>query len=108
MCNIMSLKRNNEDILIELKTTTEEFLQLKGNVNNIHIFSENTAQTMTNISGRGKNSATKYFLIPTILRKNLKLINKNVMCEKIETKEKLIFVYLIDKWPNGKDNTPVL
>ena len=105
MCNILSLKREKEDIVVELKMTEDEFQKLKGNVSNIYMFSENTAKIMTNISGRGKNSATKYFLIPTLLRKNLNLSSSSVACEKIETKEKMIFVYLVDKWSNHGSST---
>ena len=66
-------------------------------MDNIHVFSENVADVTTNISQRGKNEATKYFLIPRELRKGLKFSEKNITCQKIDTKSKTIFVYVIDK-----------
>ena len=48
-----------------------------------------------NISQRGKNEATKYFLIPKELRKGLNF-NAKTTCQKIETKTKTIFIYVMD------------
>jgi len=74
----------------------DESVQLKGHMSNIHLFSENVADIKTNISQRGKNEATKYFLIPKELRKNLKF-NEKTTCQKIETKTKTIFIYVLDQ-----------
>jgi len=74
----------------------DESVQLRGHMSNIHLFSENVADIKANISQRGKNEATKYFLIPKELRKNLKFDSKTT-CQKIETKTKIIFVYVVDK-----------
>lgn len=83
-------------VVYEIMMDYEESLQLQGHVKNVHIFSEDVADIKTNLSGRGKNEATKYFLIPRELRKNIKLTDK-VKCQKIETDSKLFFVYVVDK-----------
>ncbi|MBD3249290.1 hypothetical protein GF336_04560 [Candidatus Woesearchaeota archaeon] len=97
MGTILSSKTTKEgDIVYEILVDYEESLQLKGRVKNVHVFSEDVADIKTNLSGRGKNEATKYFLIPTSLRKNIKLTDK-VKCQKLETESKNIFVYVVDK-----------
>ncbi|MCK4589866.1 MAG: hypothetical protein KAT77_05450 [Nanoarchaeota archaeon] len=102
MGNIISSKINKDKIVYEIALTPDEALQLKGHVNNIYLFTENVAEIRTNISQRGKNAATKYFLIPRELRKGLDF-RSSVSCQKFETKEKTIFIYVLDKFTfNGK------
>ena len=83
-------------IIFEVEMDYEESLKLKGHIKNIHIFSEDAAEIKTNLSQRGTNEATKYFLIPRELRKNLKF-NEQVKCQKIETNTRMIFVFVVDK-----------
>lgn len=97
MGSIISSKTTKDgNIIFEVKMDYEEALQLKGHVKNVHLFTENVADTRTNLSGRGKNEATKYFLIPKELRKNIKLTDK-VRCQKLETDSKIFFIYVVDK-----------
>ncbi|MBN1156746.1 hypothetical protein JXA85_03960 [Candidatus Woesearchaeota archaeon] len=83
-------------IIFEIAMDYDEALQLQGHIKNIHVFSEDIATVKTNLSQRGRNEATKYFLVPKELRKNLKF-NGRVKCQKIETDTKIIFIYVIDK-----------
>ena len=97
MGSIIGSKTTKEGkIIYQVQVNYEESLQLKGHINNITLYSEDTAQTRTNISGRGKNAATKYFLIPRELRNNLKF-PQTVKCQKIETPTKITFIYIVDK-----------
>jgi len=86
----------NGKIVYEVEMDYLESLQLKGHVKNIFLFSEEVAEIKTNLSGRGKNEATKYFLIPRELRDNIKF-NDKVKCQKIETPSRAIFIYVVDK-----------
>ena len=98
MGNILNSKTTNDgNLIFEVLVDYEEALQLKGRVKNIHLFSEDVPDIKANISLRGKNEATKYFLIPKELRKDLKF-NTKVKCQKIETDTKTIFVYVVDKF----------
>jgi hypothetical protein len=83
-------------VIFEVEMDYVESLQLKGRLNNIHLFSEDVAEIKTNLSQRGKNEATKYFLIPRELRQNLKF-NEKVRCQRIESNSKIIYVYIVDK-----------
>lgn len=97
MGEILSSKTTKEGKVIhEIIVDYEESLQLRGNVQNVHIFSEDVAITKANLSGRGKNEATKYFLIPRELRKGIE-INDKVKCQKLETDSKIVFIYIVDK-----------
>ena len=88
--------KDDGKVIFEISVDYEEATQLKGYMDNVNIFSENVADIKTNISQRGKNEATKYFLIPKELRKNMKF-NAKTTCQKIEAKTKTIFVYVVDK-----------
>ena len=97
MGKVLGTKTTKEgNVLFEIELDYEEALQLKGHIQNIHIFSEDVADVKTNLSQRGKNEATKYFLIPRELRSGLKF-NEKVKCQKLETDSKIIFVYVVDK-----------
>jgi hypothetical protein len=97
MGRIFGTKTTKEgNVVFEIELDYEESLQLKGHIKDIHVFSEDVADIKTNLSQRGKNEATKYFLIPRELRSGLKF-NEKVRCQKIETDTKIIFVYVVDK-----------
>ncbi|MBW2984873.1 hypothetical protein KY361_07160 [Candidatus Woesearchaeota archaeon] len=97
MGSILSSKTTKDGkIVYEVVMDYDESLQLKGHIKNIHIFSEDVAEIRTNLSTRGKNEATKYFLIPRELRHNIKFTDK-VRCQKLETESKIVFVYVVDK-----------
>jgi len=88
--------KDDGKVIVELALDYEEAIQLRGHMEDVHVFSEKVADIMTKIAQRGKNEATKYFLIPKELRKNLKL-GSSVSCQKIDMKTKAIFVYVVDK-----------
>ncbi|MBW2982712.1 hypothetical protein KY327_00240 [Candidatus Woesearchaeota archaeon] len=90
--------RTKEDgkVVFEVLVDYEEALQLKGNLNNVHLFSEDVAEVETTMTKRGRNEATTYFLVPKMLRKGLKLKRK-ARCQKIETSTNIIFLYVINK-----------
>ena len=83
-------------IVFEVEMDYEESLKLKGHIKNVHLFSEDAAEIKTNLSQRGTNEATKYFLIPRELRGNLKF-NEKVKCQKMDTDTRTIFVFVVDK-----------
>ena len=102
MGTIVSTKiREDNKVQIELVVDCDEWMQLKGNLNDVHVFSDGIADIKANISQRGKNSATKYFLIPKELRAKLNF-DENTKCQKIDTKTKSIFVYVVDKLSGKK------
>lgn len=98
MGSILSSRRlDNGKVVYEVCLDYEEIMQLRGHMDGVYLFSDNVADFKTRISGRGKNEATKYFLIPKQLRKDLKL-NAKISCQRLETKTKVVFIYTIDKY----------
>jgi len=96
MGKIISSRKEKDKVISEVMFDYEEYLQLKGHLDDVYLFTEHVAEIQANISQRGKNEATKYFLIPRQLRKGLKFDNA-ISCQKIELKDKTIFIYVIDK-----------
>jgi hypothetical protein len=97
MGRILGTKTTKEGkVVFEIELDYEESLQLKGYIKNICVFSEDAAEIKANLSQRGRNEATKYFLIPRELRSGLRF-NEKVKCQKLETDSKIIFVYAVDK-----------
>ncbi|MCP3683460.1 MAG: hypothetical protein GY861_12305 [bacterium] len=98
MGTILSTKlKGTRKVVFEVLMAYEEAVQLQGHMDNVHVFSENITELKTNISTRGKSGATKYFLIPRELRKNIDFDNE-INCQKIELKEKIIFIYSVNKF----------
>lgn len=94
---ILSTKTAKDNkVIFEVELDYEESLRLRGFIKNVHVFSEDAAEIKTNLSQRGTNEATKYFLIPRELRDNLKFDEK-VKCQKIETPTKNIFIFAVNK-----------
>jgi len=93
---ILASKRDNDKVIVETLLEHRELAQLKGELDGIHMFSENASDTFTNITRRGKNEATTYFLVPRKLRRDISL-NEPVLCQRIDTNEKAIFVYILQK-----------
>ncbi len=83
-------------VTFEVALDYEEALALKGHTKNVHLFSEDVSDVESKVSLRGKNEATKYFLIPKQMRKDLKF-NTKVTCQKLETASKMVFIYIVDK-----------
>ena len=93
---ILSTKKHNESqILVEVLIDNNEMRQLRGEHNDVCVFSDKTANTPSRVSLRGKNEATKYFLIPRQLRKEL-AINGKVSCQRLQNQHKTIFVYVVE------------
>lgn len=86
----------NDEVIVEVQMSYEESLQLRGHIKNVHLFSEDAAEIKANLSQRGTNESTKYFLIPRDLRENL-TFEENVKCQRIDADSKIIFVYMVDK-----------
>lgn len=92
---IGSRMASDQKVIFEVELDYDEALELRGHTKGVHLFSEESAHIKTNVSGRGKNEATKYFLIPKELRKELPM-ESDCKCLKVRTNTKTIFVYLMD------------
>jgi len=96
MGEILSTRSSEGKIIFEVDMDYDEALHLKGHIHKVHLFSEETADVKSNISTRGRSESTRYFLIPRDLREGIQF-NSKVRCQKIETKSKIVFVFVVDK-----------
>lgn len=95
MAEIINTKKEEDRLVCEVAMGYDEALQLKGHLSGIRLFSEEVIERETNLSQRGKNSATKYFLIPRDMRRGLKF-NSKVTCQRVNTDSKIFFIYVMD------------
>ena len=96
MGKIISSRKEGENVVAEIMADYSEFLQLKGHFDDVHLFTQHVAEVQTNISQRGKNEATKYFLIPRQFRKGFRF-NNTTSCQRFDLKDKVVFIYVVDK-----------
>ena len=97
MGKIVGIKAIKGDkVVVEVEMDYEESLNLRGHIKNVHVFSEDSAEIKSNLSQRGTNEATKYFLIPRELREGL-TFNEEVKCQRIDSGAKTLFIYMVDK-----------
>jgi len=89
-------KVSNDRVSLNLLISNNDFLKLSGYLNNVHVFSENNLEYNTRLIKRGKKENTKYILLPKGLREGL-IPNNNVKCNKIETEDKYILIFSVDK-----------
>lgn len=101
MGTIISSRKEGDSVVVEVCLGYDELLQLKGHLEDVRLITENIADIQTNISQRGKNEATKYFLIPRQLRAGFKFNNKT-SCQRLEFGDKVIFVYVVNKLQRNK------
>lgn len=98
MGKISSVKTiNDEKVTMTLELTQKEALWLKGNLDKMHVFSENNLEFETRLVQRGKRESTKYFLMPKEFRKGI-IPSNSVKCNKIETTTKNLFIFAVDKF----------
>ena len=102
---ISSKLKDDNKVVLEIILDYDEALQLHGHMERVYVFSEKNSKLKTGISQRGKNDATKYFLIPRELRNNLKF-DSEVRCQRIDTKTKSVFIYVVNNYDfKNKKNT---
>jgi hypothetical protein len=87
-------ERSNK-VIVEVLLHQNEFRQLRGEMTNIVLFSEEGVATPSKVSLRGRNEATQYFLVPRQLRKQMNPFGA-VNCQRIETNGKQVFIYIVD------------
>ena len=98
MGKILNLKTYSEEkIQVTLELSSKEVLWLQGNLDKMHLFSENNLNETTRLVQRGKRESTKYFLLPKTFRKGV-IPSNNVTCTRIETKTKHLFIFAVNKY----------
>ena len=95
MGKILRQELRENSVVAELLLSKEETKDLGGVMENVTVFTEDRANIAARISLRGKHEATKYFLIPKQLRRNLNVLG-SVSCQRFHRHGKDIFVYVVN------------
>ena len=104
MGKIVNLKAiTDEKIQVVLELSAKEVAWLKGNMDKMHLFSENNLESTTRLVQRGKRDATKYFLLPKDFRKGV-VPSNTIPCTMIDTKSRQIFIFAVNKYAMGDFN----
>ncbi len=92
-----SIQREDGKMIYKILMDYNEIRHLSGNMNNIHIFSSNSCNDLAKILERGNHNGTKYFIIPKSIKTKQKIHPCKIMYQKIETGNKILFVYAVEK-----------
>ncbi len=104
MGKIVFQQLRDDQIMAEIMLSKDEARELGGEMEHVFVFTEQRASIPTRISLRGKREATKYFLIPKVLRRSLNTLG-SVHCQRIQRPDKDIFVYVVNKDSTAKTVT---
>jgi hypothetical protein len=88
-------EHSKDKIIVEVLMHQEEFRQLRGELDDVYLFSQRVSTVPSKMSLRGRNEATKYFLIPRELRKKIAIFGE-VGCQRFDHDGKSIFIYVLD------------
>ncbi|MCA9486184.1 hypothetical protein H6501_00325 [Candidatus Woesearchaeota archaeon] len=98
MGKISSIKSvSDEKVMVTLELSQQEAVWLKGNLEKMHLFSENDLDQVTKLVLRGKKDSTRYFLVPKEYRQGI-LASNNIKCTRVETKTKYLFIFAAHKY----------
>lgn len=98
MSKILSVKTaTNQKVVLTLEVSEKELLWLRGNIDKIHIFSENNLDNTSRLVQRGKRESTKYFLLPREFRGGI-LTSNSIRCTQITNDKKCFFIFEVRKF----------
>ena len=103
MGSILCSRRSVDDatkVIVEVIMEQDEYRRLRGEIDEVYLFSDKFADIPSKVSLRGRNEATQYFLIPRQLRKRFR-VHGGVSCQMLESDGKSIFIYVLDPWSAG-------
>ncbi len=99
MGKIINSKISADKIVYKIELNYHEARQLKNHTKNTHIFSLDLCQNNSRIIQRGAKRGAKYFVIPLSLKSRKKKKYNKISYQKIENKNKVAFVYVVNKDP---------
>ena len=83
--------------MITLKADLKEAENILNAIGNVHLIQEAHATTKATVHEKGKNGYTKFFLVPKDIREGINM-KKEASCLKLDTKDKYMWVYFMDKF----------
>lgn len=89
--------KSDEKVEVTLELSQKEVVWLRGNMDKMHLFSEDNLDFTTRLVQRGKRESTKYFLMPKEFRGSV-MTSNNIPCTRIETKTKYLYIFSANKY----------
>ncbi len=93
---IHSKNISDKSVIIKVLMTQDEMKNFKGNLKDIHMFSENLFLDKASVAIRGNYGATQYFKIPFQLKTRQKYKDRMVV-QKVENFSKIFYIYTLTK-----------
>ncbi len=90
----------DDKVKIKICLDEEEALSLGGCIRDIGIFASDLCDVESRVIERGTRGITKHFLVPIKLRSKIKKQAFGIKCSKVESKNKVMFVYVVDRKGN--------
>lgn len=90
------LNKSGDNVEVTLDLSLEELKFLKGNIENIRLFSEFNLKYKSKVVCRGNLAATNYFLIPKEINDGINF--DDVSCCMIPREDKNLFVFGVSKF----------
>ncbi len=98
MGEILNIVNKSDDkVEVTLSLDREYFKKLKGNLDKIHLFSEDVLDYESKLVSRGKDDSTKYFLIPKEINSEV-LARDDINYSVIEESNKYLFIFSVNKF----------
>lgn len=99
MGEIINTKASGDKVVYKIALSEEEAKQLRNNVFNVHLFSDDLNDNFTRIIERGNKGGAKYFVIPLSLKTRKKKKYSQVIYQKIEDGDEIFYICTVKKDP---------
>jgi len=85
----------DKTVVCKVLLDSDEIINLKGHLKNVHLFSSQKCDKESSINTRGNNGVTKYFKIPLSIRSRKK--HSGVLrYQKLDTPAKVYYIYTLN------------
>lgn len=96
MAIIVGSRQVRDKVVFKVEADMSESLNLKGNLRNVIMFPLDTCDIDSQIIEKGREGATKHFLLPMSLRKKNKGRPNNISYQAHDMNEKAVFIFSLE------------
>ncbi|NQZ85759.1 MAG: hypothetical protein HRU03_08625 [Nanoarchaeales archaeon] len=98
MGKIINILNKSDDVVhLTIEFDRDYFKNLRGSLNNIHLFCDGIMIYNSKVVSVGKNNSTKYFLIPKEINSEI-FAREDIKYSVIEMTNKFYFLFSVDKF----------
>jgi hypothetical protein len=91
------LNKSDDRVEVTLEFDLEYFKKLRGNLDKVHLFSEDVLEFDSKLVSRGKGDSTKYLLIPKEINTEV-FSREDINYSVIEEPDKFLFIFGVNKF----------